>query len=416
MMSDSDSDNTIDLTPIKDLIIQSGVATSEGTDHKIMAVFLAAGVEKIEDLKYLEEKDLETVLPLVKRKKMISHIQMVLEGTSVPLMEHDDSINTSRSSSSSLIEESDEDVMKNKDAAIAAYTFPHQQIPVKMKKWLGTKRPTPAEKAHFVRIVTDDIMVYNCRPSRDNLRPIAKKLVTMFPSSLQTIGVCGAPSLADDTAHYSLLRQMEQRVVNQRRSSDSLSKESQGKRKHDHGCKQFHPASDKTSEELEEIRLDMVTMYQEQQPLDNDEVFDKMSDVFSYLRGVINSGKNGISDLKRDWPLLFTFCGLSSHYDMLVDGSTIETFKGNYLGRMAELACYMQSLQSKNAGIQKVCMQVAEAKQATRSNQPEVFGLLLMIIKYFKEDESCMFRKVRFNFHISIIWLLRQCGLLYTSG
>ena len=69
------------------------------------------------------------------------------------------------------------------------------------------------------------------------------------------------------------------------------------KRKQDHGCKFFDPIPDKTKNELEAIRLDLLTVYQENDVTNTGCAVEKLSEAFSGVRRLINAGtKSGPSE------------------------------------------------------------------------------------------------------------------------
>ena len=59
-----------------------------------------------------------------------------------------------------------------------------------------------------------------------------------------------------------------------------------------------------------------------------------------------------------------------------------------------ELVCFLQSLQAKNLAIRRLSVEIYHAKESTLPLDCNIFGLLLLIIAYFKEDDAYLYRKV----------------------
>ena len=130
------------------------------------------------------------------------------------------------------------------------------------------------------------------------------------------------------------------------------------------------------------------------QAMDGNESLDEKTKILmNKCYSGINSQTKTLLEIRSSWPFLYTKSGFYQHYQQLV-GKEMKLFGDNLANSLIHFLSYMQSLQSKNE-LKRMIRKINDAKQITKNNQPEIFGMLHLPCKYFREDISALVLKVR---------------------
>ena len=99
-----------------------------------------------------------------------------------------------------------------------------------------------------------------------------------------------------------------------------------------------------SADELERIRLALLAKFQAlgdttSQALDEEEKV-LINKCFSGIQSIIKTQSKRVSEIRSDWPILFTKPGFFQHYQQVV-GRTLETFHDNMTKSLVQFLTYM---------------------------------------------------------------------------
>ncbi|XP_065681133.1 uncharacterized protein LOC124817542 [Hydra vulgaris] len=138
---------------------------------KVINGLLLLGLETEGDLKYLKEQDLIALLPPIKSRRFLSvcqPVELLLTNASLSLI-------SPEPFNSSIITSSD---------WAQSFIVNWEKFPLDFLKDLNNKqKPTESNIRQMVGLLMSDVFLFDRKPSRQNLRIIAQKVVSRFPDS-----------------------------------------------------------------------------------------------------------------------------------------------------------------------------------------------------------------------------------------
>ena len=390
----NDSASSIDTVPadqaILSVIEECSLNISQEKQHSLVEYLMDMGAVELQDIVYLTDDDLKPYLATLQRRKFLHFIKKKVE-------------NQSQISScfyNGSQEEDDAEPVSKSDC-LWIYEFQENILPESTLDFLKKKvRLPPAERRLLIRLIAKDILSKHQAPGRRILRQVAYKVVLKYPKSLADFGLNGH-YLGDGCGSFFL--QLENSISNTKRQgakrpADSSSSDCNFDHNNAHVNVQPEFASRQVSaDELESIRLALLAKFQAlgdttSQALDEEEKV-LINKCFSGIQSIIKTQSKKVSEIRSDWPILFTKPGFFQHYQQVV-GRTLETFHDNMTKSLVQFLTYMQSLQLKRKEFKAVIKSINDAKQVTKDDQPQILGMINLLCEYFHEDFNQLVLKV----------------------
>ncbi|KAM9434070.1 uncharacterized protein Hap1MRO34_002798 [Clarias gariepinus] len=288
------------------------------------------------------------------------------------------------------------------------FRIPSEDFPEDLIQCLQReKRPKPRLRREMIRIIVKEMMKACASPSRRASTEIAKKLVAMYPKSLQDViegDVVGQ-------GYHSLVKQIQARVENVKRSTspvlkkrkqggsddtDEVTPEKRASVQDTYGCikwdMKFLPVSETL--ETQQEKKERMKIFSEQTSFSHEEVKTLMKCTYYSQRKAINSGAN-MQTLKEEWPFLFQAIGMTVHFEELTGVPLKETFltslekKGKRLLDFLKTTCADKSKRVLEAVI-KLRMQRGQLTGCSE----DVKDMMLLLLSYFDEKEETLFHYV----------------------
>ena len=271
---------------------------------------------------------------------------------------------------------------------------PWDSLPKEILKALQKgEKLVPKQRRTLVRIVSDKIMQITRKPGRKALEQIAYKMTGKYPASLKDyIGETLVGSGYD-----SLVRSMENRIDNQtrgetpsarKRTQDKLGEGEKPVERDPYGCIEWLPR-EFPHEENEESQKDHMEWLKEHNLLPPNQF--KLAEITRRMKATYRSQRIDIvekclstKDLRANWPYLFEFQWLLTHFHILV-GIDLQTTIVKHLQEKApKILAYMKA----TCKAKKSDTEVKQACESSGSDIPKTTGCVLMLLEYFKEERE----------------------------
>lgn len=209
----------------------------------------------------------------------------------------------------------------------------------------------------MVRIVVTEMMKKCPNVGKKHSTDVAKKMVAKYLKSLQDViegDIVG-------TGYHSLVKQLQYRIENVRRTStpkirkrkhetdsdhpDEIPLEERAAMQDTYGCIQwtvkFLPLEE--TQESQQQKMEKLKVMFQHSDANPEEVKGLMKSTFYTQRQHVNQGKS-IKCLREDWPFWFDELGMSIHFKELTGIDLKETFTRNLDLKGKRLLDYMTSL------------------------------------------------------------------------
>ncbi|KAJ1528971.1 hypothetical protein ONE63_007338 [Megalurothrips usitatus] len=354
------------------------VKNSEVTDY-----LYDNGFTKIEDLQYVQFEDIKDLMPLAWSRKLIAHWKQ-----------------TSAASASTS---------REGPRGHSSYTVKWDKLPENMLELFRTKKALKnSEINELVRLVHADVVktVPNCE--RGIFANIANDMAMKYPDSIKDIILSGKVSKNLTTAE-KLKTKFWNRFDNQNRdpSRNRLQVEAP-RRPEAYGCLRWQVLDlpdEETLETLEAKAEELKTTYQTQTRQNWDwrrDIRPKMTLTYCLQRRDINSqlktkrARGAIpalttpcttDQIAEKWPFLFANEGMLHHFQELT-GKDFKKSLSEWLPEIQEEMIDYLSRQSHENDKIKYAMRTAQKRRT--GSDTELKAIILMLLKYFKEDSKCI--------------------------
>ncbi|XP_048865984.1 uncharacterized protein LOC125739675 isoform X2 [Brienomyrus brachyistius] len=367
----------------------------------VLETLQSLGVETSEDLQFISETDLNSVLRPVQARKLLAAWKQT-----TPNMEISSQASISSPSSCSSFSASPSPIYSLD--WVDNFRIPSEDFPEDLIQCLQReKRPKPRLRREMIRIIVKEMMKACASPSRRASTEIAKKLVAMYPKSLQDV----IEGEVVGQGYHSLVKQIQARIENVKRSTspvlqkrkqggsddtDEVTPEKRASVQDTYGCikwdMKFLPVSETL--ETQQEKKERMKILSEQTSFSHEEVKTLMKCTYYSQRKAINSGAD-MQTLKEEWPYLFQAIGMTVHFEELTGVPLKETFltslekKGKRLLDFLKTTCADKSKRVLEAVI-KLRMQRGQLKGCSE----DLKDMMLLLLSYFDEKEETLFHYV----------------------
>ncbi|XP_034535115.1 uncharacterized protein LOC117809748 [Notolabrus celidotus] len=370
----------------------------------VLEALQSLGVETSEDLQFINETDLDCVLRPVQARKLLAAWKKTTPNSEISSQASISSPSSCSTFSASFLPSCP---MSSLDW-VDNFKIPCQNFPEDLMQCLKReKRPKPRLRREMIRIIVKEMMKACAAPFRRASTEIAKRLVAMYPNSLQDViegDVVGQ-------GYHSLVKQMQARIENMKRSftpviqkrkrggsddTDEVPLEKRATIQDTYGCIKwdikFLPVSE-TLESQQEKKEEMKLL-SEQTSFSPEEVKTLMKCTYYSQRKAVNKGAD-LQILIEEWPFLFQEVGMAVHFEELTGVSLKDTFltslekKAKRLLDFLKTTCTDKSKRVLEAVI-KLWMQRGQLKGCSE----DVKDMVLLLLSYFDEKEETLFHYV----------------------
>ncbi|XP_053191212.1 uncharacterized protein LOC128375020 [Scomber japonicus] len=245
----------------------------------------------------------------------------------------DPSSSQSRSTSPSPLSYDSSGMTVNLSSWPEIFTFPWNRMPTGIRNAIAQEtRPSAKDRREMVRVVVDDMRLSALNPSKSQCQTVARKIVREHPKSFADVMKDGT---LIGSGFGSLATQLKTRVehvnrgsiLSRRRKSKNVSKSPADLARgpaDQYGCVRWQPDCpvDETEESLKDKQREMKDLYSTEGPsgADRGHLTHLMKATYYLQRKTINaSPPPSITELKNQWPYLFTPKELYSHFQLLTD-------------------------------------------------------------------------------------------------
>ncbi|XP_034545095.1 uncharacterized protein LOC117816833 isoform X2 [Notolabrus celidotus] len=177
----------------------------------VLEALQSLGVETSEDLQFINETDLDCVLRPVQARKLLAAWKKTTPNSEISSQASISSPSSCSTFSASPLPSCPMSSLNWVDN----FKIPCENFPEDLMQCLQReKRPKPRLRREMIRIIVKEMMKACASPSRRASTEIAKRLVAMYPNSLQDViegDVVGQ-------GYHSLVKQMQARIENMKRS------------------------------------------------------------------------------------------------------------------------------------------------------------------------------------------------------
>nr|XP_055049999.1 uncharacterized protein LOC129436113 [Misgurnus anguillicaudatus] len=407
---------SIVIEDLRSIILRTLPTISKDTEQALIDKLLISGLESTQDLKYVTQEDISDLLPAIQLRKLLEAfkketelVTLDLQIIASPIPEVSTPLVFSSSSSSSVQESS-----SSEDSASSSqikktwpetFEIPWAAMPEDIHLAIGNgKRPSPAARRQMVRILVDEMRKYELNPTSSQCITICQKIIRQYPQSFADVRDSGQLL---GNGYTSLLIQLKNRIENLNRTSSFRQHRSSGnglKRgpTDTYGCTRFQPdlPPEETNETVEQKRQRLEEIYCREgiNGGERAEVNQLMETTFCLQRRQINIlPAPAISDLKEQWPYLFTQKGLYAHFELLTDIKVLHALELS-MEECGRAILEFFSNKPTNADVKAVL--------SLRSDLELSFCVIQLLMAHFSETQEglILFASVGYYFLNFLLW------------
>ncbi|KAK0147444.1 hypothetical protein N1851_012093 [Merluccius polli] len=348
------------------------------------------GVEDLEDLSYLQESDLLSVLRPIEARKLLSLLKKTIDYSS-------ETASSPRSTSSSSMDITPRRLSDN--SWHFKFQIPWQKIPSEIiRKLEKGNRPTKSERLEIIRLIVSEILTACPTPGKKHISEIARKMTKAYPGAFTDV----IEGEIVGSGYDSITKQMVSRVDNLKRgntllslkrqvisSSEGEDSPTQKRRLDTYGCINWQPTRlppDETPESQKHAQEELKKMWTER-CCDSKAIENMMRATFFTQRKDIISGTE-TSDLTKEWPYLFETTGMKTHFKELIG---VDMEDKNMANKCARVISFLKS-GDKTGKMETIFREMETSSKNVADVNVAVF--LPLLLKYFNEEEEQMFYKV----------------------
>ena len=130
-----------------------------------------------------------------------------------------------------------------------------------------------------------------------------------------------------------------------------------------------------------------------------------MNDTYITERHEINQKQKTIVDLKKEWPFLVDEVTIFDPFDTHIESKSTECSKNNIEKQGKKVYEYLK-IESGSGDLENVLNEIEQMKDQIRN--PEIIGILPLLMTYFKEDPEAPFREYKVNIKFAILKLVHN--------
>uniref|UniRef100_A0AAZ1Y4F0 Uncharacterized protein n=2 Tax=Oreochromis aureus TaxID=47969 RepID=A0AAZ1Y4F0_OREAU len=315
--------------------------------------------------------------------------------------------------------------------------IPWERFPLRLSHAITRgDRAHPEDRRSMVRIVVEAMQVHYRNPKRASCEEVAKIIVNRYPQTFADFTEKGERL---GCGHYSLLRSIKSRVehVNRDNTTHRFRQTKRTRNEEDcspnsnatspkkvrclvdsYGCVNWQPVElpeGGTPASLEEKKDTLLTIFNSEGPgaVERPDVDDFMCLTYISQRQLINSCPSlSVAEIQEQWPFLFTRKGLSNHFYKLTGIDISERLGQALITKGRRIINYFSSQKLKwNLGIRTLIQQI-ESEGVLTNNKVGTAAILLMM-KYYKEDEDSLFVLADVSFFNTALGLMLLLAVLF---
>lgn len=307
-----------------------------------------------------------------------------------------------------------------------SYKVPWEKMPsLLMRSLRKEERSMPSLRREMIRILISDIRNVCDRPLKKQLCDVARQIVDDYPKSFRDEldgNIVGS-------GYDSVLKQMVLRVENEQRKSTEMKpkikpsaqtntaseQESAKQRKMDcYGCVNFNPSELPEGESEETLLIKVNELKSAFQTGKNSDVEEEnMQLTYSLQRKDILSENYTVLELKDRWPYLFEEKFMIIHFDKLIGKDSKLALESSLCTKGRRILAYMKNTVDEDR--LKIIVAIENAKDEMNNESPEIPGILLLVMNYFKENSNSLFvcsEVRRSNVHAVGLFIAKESGVL----
>ncbi|XP_048027565.1 uncharacterized protein LOC125269950 [Megalobrama amblycephala] len=326
---------------LRGIILSTLPRISNDTLQALIDKLLNSGLESTQDLKYVTKEDIGDLLPVIQLRKLLEAFKKETEMVTLDLQILPSptpavSLPSDLPCSSASSELSNQESSSSEDCSPSAqikktwpdtFQIPWTAMPMDIRSAVTDgKRPSPAARRQMVRVLADEMRKYELNPTRGQCVTVCRNIIRQYPQSFADLRDNGQVL---GNGYTSLLIQIKNRIENLNRTTSFRQHRSSGdglKRgpTDTYGCTRFQPdlPPEETDATVEQKRQRLEEIYCRDgiNGVERAEVKQLMETTFCLQRKQINIlPAPTISDLRKQWPYLFTPKGLYAHFELLTD-------------------------------------------------------------------------------------------------
>ncbi|XP_037516825.2 uncharacterized protein LOC119393762 [Rhipicephalus sanguineus] len=348
------------------------------------------GVKCAEHFRYLQESDLNFLAP-VQRRILLEKFQT--RAAPVP------------SGPSGTCATVTSDANSQLDEWAEKFCIPWEIFPPRLlQACKAQERATKADLNQMVRMLSSLILDKHSAPGRRNLRIIAAKLVSVYPSTFQDL----LEGTVVGTGVETLMWKLENCINNKKRpiahklpveidDPDSFQPRPRSRRD-SYGCLAWQPELPSGEnmlaqrEKQQQLLCEHAKMYPNKQL-----VCRLMIETYASQRLTINHSRS-VTEVKKNWPFLFTEDCLLQHSKELLGSEVCQRLDASM--EIVGLRVYRYAYsQIKRPKVKKCLEEIEQAKNRLKSVTPEHEGAPVLLLALLDEDEELIYKTVEETAH-----------------
>ncbi|KAK0142675.1 hypothetical protein N1851_019394 [Merluccius polli] len=337
------------------------------------------GVESIEDLALVEERDLVKYLKPIQSRKLMKGIKNGLVTLNMELVSAPDpSAPSSPTPSSNTTFQPPNQLLPSPPSTARSTSSASQPgvpwhvdfrlnwdqvssaITLRVEK---EERPLPDERKAVVVVLVEQMMQHDRNPSRAMCHSVVRSIVRSHPKSFGDVGKHG--DTAGDGCH-SLLQQVKTRVEYKNRNNTLAQRR-----------RERRPRTGMAGE-ARLAREEGMSGAERAEPM--------MEKTYVILRKYLNKlPAAAMSEIKQEWPFLFSQKCLFSHFGLLTDVNVLQKLQEAISRRGQTILDYCATLENPKIRDVLACYDPDSDKAAC---------ILLLLMSYFKEPKESLMLEV----------------------
>ncbi|KAH7941030.1 hypothetical protein HPB49_009381 [Dermacentor silvarum] len=354
------------------------------------------GVKCAEHFRYLQESDLDFLAP-VQRRILLEKFQTISAAPFSP----------GQSGSCAKVTS---DANSQLDEWAEKFCIPWEMFSsTLLQACKAQERPTKADLNQMVRMLSSLILDKHSAPGRRNLRIIASKVVSMYPSSFQDL----LQGTVVGTGVETLMWKLENCINNKKRpiahvlpaeivdDPDSFQPRPRSTRD-SYGCIAWQPElpSGESLLTQREKQQQLLSEYAKVHP--NKQLVTRlMIETYASQRLTINQS-GSVTEVKKNWPFLFTEDFLLEHSKKLLGTEVCQRIDASMESIGLRVYRYAYS-QMKRPKVKKCLEEIEQAKNRLKSVTPEHEGAPVLLLALFDEDEELIYKTVEASLKFSLL-------------
>lgn len=277
------------------------------------------------------------------------------------------------------------------------FEIPWKKLPTEViRKLKNAKRPAKSERLEIIRLVVSEVLCICSNPGKRHLQEVARKMAVKYPAAFKD-NIDG--DVVASRYDYAT-KQLMTKFANLKRGHTPLALKRQASSSTDtnhsaiktvrldsYGCINWLPdrlPQHETAETQKSTQEQLKKMHMENCN-DMRSIKKKMEATFYTQRKDIIAGME-VGELVKEWPHVFDVSGMIIHFKLQTG---VDINQESIVRKCKRVVAYLKSCGEKE-NTEAIFADIAD-EGLPEANIPLS---LLLLLRYFKDDEDCMFYKV----------------------